>query len=221
MLRRGYSRPRQAMAGLVAAALLTNLLAACAAASAWDIDPNTIESSISLERARSLAPYDVCLPSWLPPGVVSVPVLTYRDEREGPGGPRMYVALDAEYFDDAGDRVLELRESGPGDGAYSGGRAGYRYGDRELLRQLLAWRVNRDWDQGEAIEASLVWTGSTHQKGERTCRAVAIALPDGLRASLVEWRQGDVDNTLFSLLPLTTTLDVAFSVCESGEAPGE
>ncbi len=181
----------------------------------WNLDPNTVEKDISLEKTRELAPFDPCFPSILPPGVQSVPVLTYEDEREGTSGPLMWAAINAEYVDAKGNRAMELQQRS---GRSASGSPGYN--SKELVRRLIAWQVYGDWDKVEATEPGVEWRDSTYQEEYPTYNAVEILFPDDLRGSLVTWRQGNVMYELYSLFPLTTTLDVARSVsdCEAGDS---
>jgi hypothetical protein len=211
MLRCRLQESYRMLVCLFSGLFIASLLGACAP---LDVDVSTVEENISLERARSLAPFALCFPSQLPPGAQPVPLLTYRD-RQYPSGTLEWAAIDAEYLGAEGNRVMKLRQS----------YVPLVYGHpsdtlKGLVRELVAWQVGPEWDKVRAIEPSVVWRGSTYHEGRLTYDAVEISLPAHLRGSLVTWWRGDVSYELYSLFPLTTTLGVARAVsdCEAGNS---
>lgn len=179
-----------------------------------DVDVSTVKENISLETARVLAPFALCFPSRLPPGVQPIPLLTYQDRRYPPDTLER-ATVDAKYLGAEGNLVIELRQS------YAPLVYGHPTDTHQgLVRELLAWQMGQEWDKVRAIEADVVWRGSTYQGEYLTYDAVEISSPDYLRGSLVTWWSGDVRYDLYSLFPLTTTLDVARTVsnCEAGNS---
>ena len=172
---------------------------------------------ISLEQARALAPFEICLPSWLPPEVKPVPLLTYHEELGVPGPP-VETYLYAEYSTAEGDKMMELRQAYmPPDAIRP------KYSPDMLVERLLGWQLDWDWDSVELVEPEVVWTSSMHQDDGLIYNAVEITTPHHLHATLITWSSEDVDYFFYSQFQLATTLESAKSVssCEIQEFDDE
>jgi hypothetical protein len=197
---------------LLSSLFIVGLMATCAPFPLLD----KTHKDISLEEAQTLAPFEVCLPSWLPPEMKSTPLLTYHEELGEPGPP-IEAYLYAEYFTE-GDRTMELRY------AYSPPDAiRPKYGADMLVGRQLGWQMDWDWDSVKAVEPEVVWTSSTQEDSALTYNAIEITAPHYLRATLVTWSSEDVAYFLYSRFQLSTTLRSAESVstCRIQEFNGE
>lgn len=180
------------------------------------------EENITLERVQSLAPFEVCLPSWLPAGVHPAPTLSYGHEGASPDAPPLEAHLYAEYSDADGNRVMELRQLYT---HISTPVAVPTQLPKNHVERLIAWQLDWNWDQVKAVEPNVTWADSTQQDNELIYVAAEITAPNDLRGTVVAWRPEDARDALYVLyshLPLTTTLDVAMSVssCENQELTG-
>jgi hypothetical protein len=197
----------------LAVPLLTIITVACSYGPKWAFKN---EENISLERAQTLAPFEVCLPLRLPSGVHPIPAFSYHEERDTPAGPPLEAFLYAEYFDATEERVMELQQ------VYvhtSDATSVPTESPENHVRRLIAWGSDWDWDQVEIVDPDVVWTSSTYQENGITYVAAEITAPDDLRGSVVAWRPQGANGVLYVLysrLPLTTTLDVVRSVPSCG-----
>jgi hypothetical protein len=173
---------------------------ACGVGPNWPFN----ERNISIEEAQNLAPYDICLPSWLPSGVFSTPTFSYHEDRDTMSGPPQEAIFYVSYSDSEGDTVMEFQEL-----QFGGDPPSIRSSDF-YARRLVRWLVGLD--QAEDLEPLIVWSSSTFQENGFTYEAVEITSPTEARGSIITWQSESVGYVLYSRLTVTTTLEVAKSV---------
>jgi hypothetical protein len=124
------------------------------------------------------------LPSWLPDEVDPIPLLSYHEEKDNPNKPPVEAVLTAKYSNAQGDILLELTQWY----GYYGFRRSADSPDREskwLTSRLIAWQLNWDWDQAQAVETNVVSMSQTHRDNELTYYAVEITAPSYLCGSII------------------------------------
>jgi len=181
------------------------------------VPPDTVLEGITLAEAQRLLPFGVCLPTYLPPGIVMSDTVRYHDEFGDPN--ESDITIDY-YVPGNQDPVVTIYERhGPGRGIDA-----YDSSTRSVsLRDLIIWQVGwlpaDDWSKLQELQSQVdvryeVYTLDSDRL------IVEIQSPESLRAVQITWYLKEfVLIDVYSRLSVEETKSIANSVTDCASLP--
>jgi hypothetical protein len=170
-------------------------------------DDDTREN-IPLAEARSLAPFGICLPSYLPEGVELSPQVVYHAEGGSPDESDVRLRY---YFSEDHELAIEVFQK------YAPGRlANPDLDEADALeahrRELLAWVVG--WPEVDKTMSTITTNTTIYEDDKLKHGLFEIIEPVSLRANMMVWAKRPVGYAVYTRLSTEEAKQIAKSITD-------
>ena len=185
-------------------------LSNCADALPFGLTDEKLED-ISVEKAQSLVPFSICLPSYLPQDVNPEPIVTYHadwgDPVESQVRLRYSLLLDKEPVIE----IYEIHNPGVTTGLEINRSENSQAG---AIRGLLDWQIEDNSEIDSYLQE--VEMSSAHNETQGTVWwFIEITDPPELRSNMVDWLENPVYYVIYTFLPKIEIENIANSMIAS------
>jgi len=194
----------------VTLSLIILFLSSCADAFPFGLTDEKLEN-ISLEKAQSLVPFTICLPTYLPDDVNSEPYITYNADWGDPVESQIRLRYSLLLEEKPVIEIYEIHNPGVTTGLEVNRSKNSQTG---AIRGLLDWQIadNSEIDSYlQEIEMS-----SAHNEAQGTVWwFIEISDPPKLRSIMVDWLDNPVYYVIYTFLPKNEIENIALSMIKS------
>ena len=195
---------------MVTLSLIILFLSSCTDAFPVGLNDEKLEN-ISLEKAQSLVPFTICLPTYLPDTVNSEPYITYHAD----WGDRVESQIRLRYSllleEKPVIEIYEIHNPGVTTGLEVNRSKNSQTG---AIRGLLDWQIEDNSEIDSYLQE--IEMSSAHNETQGTVWwFIEISNPPKLHSNMVDWLDNPVYYVIYTFLPKNEIENIALSMIKS------